>query len=281
MDPATRLLALQNPDGGWGYRGGNSWTEPTACALLALEDQPQAAGAAARARAWLQRLQRPDGGWAPHPAVEQSTWVTALVVLLGMDAARQGRAIQWLLERTGEDTTLLNRVRRLLLGIRSEYSQEPPAWPWFPGTAAWVPPTAMSVLALRKVHKQQPDSRLQQRIEQARQFLFTRMCQDGGWNHGSSRALGFQIGSYPETTGLALLALHGVEQARLARSLALAERYLQECRSQEGLSWLQLGLLAHGRRPAAPEGIPERNPLETALRMLAAKAAGGRNVFLE
>ena len=88
------------------------------------------------------------------------------------------------------------------------------------------------------------------RIQQGRSFLLARRCRDGGWNHGSTRALGYDSDSYPETTGMALLALHGVSAVPMDDALRVAERHLENCQSQEAASWLTLGLLARGRSPA-------------------------------
>lgn len=276
------LLKSQNPDGGWPYRpGGSSWVEPTAYALLALGDDPQAAAAARRARAWLAKLERPDGGWPPRPDVDQSTWVTALVLLLDAGRGELGpRALAWVMGQTGRESTLLHRVRMRLLGASSEYEAAPPAWPWYPGTAAWVVPTSLTMLALRKVQNRRPDPRVAARIEEGRRFLLVRRCADGGWNHGSSRALGVQSNSYPETTGLALLALDGVPPERLKSSLHTAERHLQNCRSGEGVAWLVMGLLAHGRSVLPGSVIRVATLVDAALLVLARRAAEGHNALL-
>jgi hypothetical protein len=113
-------------------------------------------------------------------------------------------------------------------------------------------------------------------------FLLSKMCEDGGWNHGSSRALGYEADSYPETTGLALLALHGVQSRKLVKAFAAAERHLRQCQSTEGLSWLLLGLLAHSRplMEGALASAPTRTVLDASLSILAQAAVKGRNVFL-
>lgn len=233
---------------------------------------------------WLRRTQRPEGGWAPHRWVDQSTWVTALVLLViaersgGGDA---GKALQWLLNQSGRESSFIHRLRQWLLGARSEDAQTYAGWPWYPGTAAWVTPTALTVLALEKVQRRGPAESVRERIEAGREFLLSRRCADGGWNHGSTRALGYRAGSYPETTGLALLALRGLPASRLGNSLALAEEGFRRCRSAEGLSWLRLGLLAHGR--AGLESPPQaacRTVVDAALWVLAEAAAQGNNVFL-
>ncbi len=280
----ARLLAAQNPDGGWGYQGGSSWTEPAAYALMALDGRPEAGPAIERARRWLAGNQRADGGFAPRPSVEESTWVTALAVLAGTvsgDAGRRG--VEWLVRERDEQSKFIYRLREWMNSERAAAMEErAPGWSWYPGTAAWVVPTSLSVLALQKVEHHYPDPQIRWRIEQGRRFLLAHTCEDGGWNHGSTRALGFQAVSYPETTGIALLALHGAEPARLARSVAKAEEHFRNCRSLEGLSWLQLGLMAQGRAtPATPVEIRARTLLDTALAILAGRAREGRNVFLE
>ena len=273
------LLAAQNADGGWPYRRGTSWTEPTALALLALEGRQEAAVQYARGVEWLAARQRPDGGWAPQPGVEQSTWVTSLVALLPparIGQARHARAIAWLLGQTGKETTFWYRLRQRLQGV--PINNPVSGWPWFPGTAAWVTPTSLAILALRKAARESQGDELQARIESGCAYLLAHRCSDGGWNHGSSRALGYESNSYPETTGIALLALEGVP--KLDGSLSTAERQLRDCRSAEGVSWLHMGLLAHGRKAAgvAPPCVV-RNIRDEALAALAERAEQGRNVF--
>jgi hypothetical protein len=106
------------------------------------------------------------------------------------------------------------------------------------------------------------------------------MCADGGWNHGSTRALGYEAASYPETTGLALLALRGADSPKLAAALAAAERHLHATRSSNARSWLRLGLMAHGR-PASSLGEepPWRGILDAALCLLAEQAVDGGGSF--
>ena len=267
------LQRLQNPDGGWGYRPGSSWTEPTAFALLALLTAEGSSESVRRGTAWLEKIQRPDGGWPPHASVDQSTWVTAAVFLFlsrsdGVNP--HTAALGWLLRQTGRESTFITRLRRRMLGERSDIEDGYNGWPWFPGAAAWVTPTALTILALQGVD--QPE--VKERIADGRRFLLSRMCKDGGWNHGSSRALGYESDSYPETTGVALAALAG--DSGLEKSLSRAEEHLRNCRSTQGSSWLILGLAAHGKSSTAVN-TTGRSTLDAALSLLASSALQGQN----
>lgn len=255
-------------------------------ALLAQAARGSAGESLAGGMLWLGRLQRPDGGWPPHPSVDQSTWVTALAVLTlagRPEWVGRGQAIQWLLRQSGRESGWIYRLRLRLLGFRPEELERHAGWPWFPGTAAWVTPTALTILALRKLQRLGPDETIRRRIESAREFLLGRMCQDGGWNHGSSKALGYEASAYPETTGQALLALDGSDSSRLGKSLAHAEEAYRRCRTAEGLSWLRLGLSAHGRTVPQDDKlklVPRRTVVDAALSILAEAGANGKNVFL-
>jgi hypothetical protein len=280
------MRSLQNPDGGWPYRkGGGSSTEPTVLALLAQSVDQGDPQSIERGMAWLRATQRQDGGWPPQPQVSQSTWVTALVALVSRDAlgvSRHARAIDWLMGQTGREASLVHKLRNELLGEGGGVIGKHEGWPFFPGAAAWVTPSAISILALEKARRYQMAGGIQQRIEIGQQFLMDRICQDGGWNYGRANVLGVEADSYPETTGQALLALRGLPPAKLEKPLAAAQAQARRCQSAEGLSWLQLGLQAHGITAAGPARVfPHRHVADTSLGILAQAALRGRNLFLE
>jgi hypothetical protein len=282
------LLRRQNPGGGWGYhpgQPGGSWTEPTCYALLALA----ACGAANSAdfglgMRWLAERQGSDGGCVPNPLVHESTWVTALALLVppslspGFD---RDRAALWLVRQTGRESGFVHRLRMRLLGVRVDESVTFDGWPWYPGAGAWVTPTALSILALEKREREKPDGSTRRRIVEGRDFLLARRCHDGGWNHGSTKALGYDSDSYPEMTGAALLALHGANSPSLAGAIELAERHLAGCQSNEAASWLTLALLAHRRSPRAVEVAARGGNIELALALLARAAQTGPNLFVD
>jgi hypothetical protein len=279
-----RLVSKQNRDGGWPYVRGRSWTEPTAYAVLALLSADKMEPAR-RGLEWMRSTQRPDGGWAPQTAVDESTWVTALVSLLPPDqlgSAAHGRGIEWILRTTGKESTLLYRVRERLLGNHSNESQFP-GWPWVPGAAAWVGPTSVAILALEKENRRQSSPALLKRIDDGKRFLLNRMCLEGGWNHGSVRALGYEAHPYPETTGMGLAAMRGVTSPKVDRALGIAKSFLADCHSADALNWLRLGLMAHGQLPAGycpPAAVAYRTLPETSLELLVNAMEQGRDPIL-
>ena len=153
---------------------------------------------------------------------------------------------------------------------------------WYPGTAAWLYPTAFTVLAFFQAEKVTDDSSFAELAQKGQEYILSRRCQDGGGNHGGTPYGNEQPVSYPEMTGIALLALHGVSQKELLRSLQRAQNFLSEPASGEGLCWLELGLAAHGIKvQPASRTFAYRNPREIALRLLALSANEGRNLLIE
>jgi hypothetical protein len=286
------LEQFQNADGGWPYGvAGPSWTEPTAFALLAqVARGEESSPSVQRGLSWLQTVQSADGGWRPEPSVEQSTWVGALVALLPgtlLPENRRRANLKWLLQQTGQESTRLYRIRQWMIGHSGPTRNMGDGWPWYPGAAAWVTPTALTILALGK-HRAWiaktgvPDALLDRRIEEGQRFLLAHACASGGWNHGGAQALGYQANPYPETTGLALLALRDSNSPVKDAGIRVAERFLPECRSAEGIAWLSLGLGANGRSPRTrvPVEAEPRTIIDLALLALVDRAQAGIDSFV-
>jgi hypothetical protein len=273
----TDWKTRQNNDGGWAYdysvrqaRGGCSWTEPTVYVLLAQAAAERDGASFAGGVRFLSSIARSDGGFSPQPGVEESTWVTALVALLpeeALGAQQRHRAITWLKGVTGQESGWRYRFQQWRNGDPQEY---PEGWPWFPGAAAWVTPTSMGILAFeRALRRGGADSGLEDRVQSGKKFLLGRMCADGGWNHGSNRALGRDGDSYPETTGIALVALNGVGGPQIEKAKAAARRHLTTCRTAEGIAWLRMGLAAHGEKAESAVEPVCRTNMDTALMAMA------------
>ena len=78
----SRLAALANPDGGWGYHAGKaSHPEPTCLALLAFSTaREQFAQQIASGTASLERSHQPDGSYRLPEGRPEAGWTTAVAL---------------------------------------------------------------------------------------------------------------------------------------------------------------------------------------------------------
>jgi hypothetical protein len=250
------LLSLRGDGPGWGNRpGGSPYVEPTALAALALAGSGSQSGmhksrAAVHAAAdWLARVQQRDGALGIAPDLPQPRWTTALGVLAwsaddqSLDA--RNRAVEWLLSRQGTTWTP---------DVAEPFGHDPriPGWPWVEGTHSWLEPTAMAVLALRRTGEAQ-----HYRTLDGLRLIRDRAIRTGGWNYGNSTVFGADLRPQPAPTGLALLALAGIDDADggiVERSCRYLETILPTTRAPQSLCFGILALAAWGRRPVGADG---------------------------
>jgi squalene cyclase len=280
------LLSARNADGGWPFRQGASWTEPTALALLALQSANDSGDARSRAASWLAKRQSADGGWTPCFSVPTSTWVTSLALLALAQEPPYSKCssggLRWLSSHIYPDLPVIQSLLQRSFGFSP--SQAPGSSPWFPGTAGWVIPTSLSILALSAWSRQTALANVHETVSRAQNYLLSRRCSDGGWNHGGSPQRSENSVSYAETTGLALLALanYSSPSAHLTPALRLAQEFLRQPDSPEGHAWLVMGLAAHGQKIAAPPFAQRlRTNRDLALQLIAFHALRGHNPFLQ
>ena len=268
----ARLAALrstQNSDGGWGYFAGkSSWLEPTAYAALALAGEP----AADRAWKLLSSWQLPDGSWKPAAGVQVSSWGTSLCATIAMARNEWGQplenGVKWLVESSGAESNWLNVVAARLRMVKQERDVSLKSWPWKPGNSGWVEPTVHALVALKQASAKIPSGELRSRVQMGEAQLMNVRSRDGGWNYGSPAALGVDLPSYPETTGLALVALQGRDD--LGKAFDLARRQMGETPSPMARAWLTIAMRLHGVKPEELSGDPQRDLMITGIEALAA-----------
>ena len=129
--------------------------------------------------------------------------------------------------------------------IRQDNSLQ--AWPWVDGTASWVEPTAWCLLLLKKLRSQSPSLEAAERIRVGEQFLFDRVCHDGGWNYGNKEVYGTKLWPYVPTTAVALLAMQDHRNhSVVTRSLEQLQKDVASERSVVAIALTIICLRAYG-----------------------------------
>jgi len=271
------LRATQNADGGWGFfPGKQSWLEPTAYALIALHRDPASRTNFERGWNLMRSWQLPDGSWKPCAAVQEPHWTTALCVTLhglrGVHDQPFQRGLGWLLTTSGTENGLRFRFAHFLRPSVVELDPSFKAWPWRPGNASWIEPTAHALVALKKARSAGTNPRIEERIRLGEKMILDRRCGDGGWNYGNRKVLGTDLPSYPETTALALLGLAGNRALNLRAPLEVALRYWRETRSPLAKALLSVSLRSHSIAvtPADLTILGEKDTLINALEIIGA-----------
>jgi hypothetical protein len=278
------LLRTQNADGGWGYfPGKSSWLEPTAYAMLALHGDAGSPEALQRAWRLIEKWQLPDGSWCAGSQVQDGTWVTALAVTLCSVEGKAGpmlsNGVNRLLETEGAERSTLFQLMTFLGVARVEADTSHAAWPWRPGNASWVEPTAHTIVALKKAQVRLQARRVRDRVLEGEKMVLVRRCADGGWNHGSSRTYQVDAPSYPESTALALLALQG-RRSEVGSALEMAREFLKTTKSPLANAWLTIALQIWGETLPPPD---DSKPIGTDIMLTALEAlahpAGNHGLF--
>ncbi|MCZ7572264.1 MAG: terpene cyclase/mutase family protein [Ardenticatenaceae bacterium] len=289
--PTERARAFlrrgQSPDGGWGYRAGApSMSEPTALALLALRDTGDPA---ARAGAFLVAAQHPDGGWGVSPEDGLSQWHTSWATI-ALAYATPGHpalpaALDWL--RASAGFTETDPARRREFERLFDIDLALRGWPYGPGQAAWVEPTALALLALGAAGEGGEAARI---VEGVR-YLRDRRCAAGGWNVGNPAMFDKPLEPRAYQTALVLLALRPAleaEEADIRDGIAALRRQMAAEQGAMTLAWGLLALRVWDQAGTAgadallaqqrPDGSWEGNPFVTAAALLALEAGwpGGR-----
>lgn len=175
----------------------------------------------------------PEGGW-------QTAWAVLALARAGAPPDELVPSVEWLLNvptlRFTEDE--LQRDIKRTLGIDPALR----GWPWMPGQASWVEPTAITMLALagEPFAAQAGD-----RLKEAVRYLEDRRCDTGGWNVGNPIMLGAPLPPRVHPTAWTLLAFSAVApQAILPQDVAALK---DEMRRDGSTSGLALGLLVLSR----------------------------------
>jgi hypothetical protein len=273
------LIQSQNSDGGWGYRvRGMSYVEPTAAVMLALRGLVDSS--TKRARDFLLSLQHGDGGWGIAEIDLESGWMTAwaLLALADYREARDpvNRGAQWLVST--ENLRIIDPWLRAQTQKAFQIDSTLRGWPWQPGDAAWVHPTALAILALSSIGRR----------EDAREgvgYLFDRAVSTGGWNIGNPWMIDKPIPPTIQDTAIALRAIRVMDaddQFQVPSAILFLRDAMSRAKTASELAWGTYALrdrgvetkdsLARLNSLQGADGSWNGNPFSTAIAVLAQRS---------
>jgi len=256
----SRFAALQRPDGGFGATEGiASDSESTAYAVLAARDS------APRAVEWLLGQGLPSGAFALSGSAKNESWATAPALLALANGTGEPREVlqrgaAWLCAARGRELGWIARFLQLMTPKAQRVDQDASlvGWSWHRSAQSWVEPTALAILALKKLRTRTATPQAEERIREGEALIVDRMCPGGGWNYGNKRVLDFQLEPFADVTGFALLALDLGQRDAISQSLARLDALLEHERSGLALSLAVLAFQRHGFRHERWRGELER-----------------------
>jgi uncharacterized protein (DUF362 family) len=251
----TRLAALANPDGGWGYHAGKaSHPEPTCLALLALSTarepfaQPIANGTAS-----LERNHQPDGGYRLPEGRPEAGWTTAVALFTKLATGNPPESMKPTVERILSVQSRVMEKDPETADMENDIDLSLVGWPWAAANFGWVEPTAWSVLALRAAGLEQ-----HARVQQGLKLLLDRAFDSGGANYGNRVVLGTATEPIPGPSAILLLAVQGaVDHPRVDAAVGYLRVHAAKATDLEHLAWAKIALSAHDSDTATRDLFPE------------------------
>ncbi|MCI0700064.1 MAG: hypothetical protein L0241_03140, partial [Planctomycetia bacterium] len=283
----TRLAALANPDGGWGYSAGSiTHPEPTSLALLALAtDRDTFATQLAAGLAALELHRQSDGGYRLAGSRPEAGWPSAIALFARLALGAPVDSVKPTLERL-----LSAESRSITKGpetsdMENDIDLSLVGWPWAAANFGWVEPTSWACLALRAAGLGNHP-----RVQQGLKLLLDRAFDSGGANYGNRVVLGTSTEPIPGPTAILLLAVQGaLDHPRVDAAVGYLRVHAAKATDLEHLAWARIALGVHDSDSATRELLPEldrkildsaNDPATTTHRLaLAALAVAESNPF--
>jgi hypothetical protein len=268
--PLQELRRRELPGGGWSFSGSAQVSVETTClaTFSVLAERPFSAPHVVRP---LLHAQLSDGSWPSLVGDEKPSWTTALVICVLNSAndasgARE-RGQSWLLKTRGREGDWLWRWKFKLADRTVRFDPDRYGWPWLPGSASWVIPTAFSIIAIKQFTACSRSEISERRIGLGVDMLLDRVCLGGGWNSGNSNVYGVPLRAHVEATAVALLALQDEERTPVIQaSLGWLKQRSSSIESVESLAWCILSLFVY------------QEPVEHLKAKLATRVGDGRGI---
>jgi hypothetical protein len=243
------LRRRELPGGGWSSFGLPQMSLEATClaTFSVLAERPLASPQVVRP---LLRAQLSNGSWPSFIGDGESSWTTALAICALNSAndssgARE-RGQSWLLMAKGREGSWFWRWKFKLADRAVRFNPDLYGWPWLPGSASWVIPTAFSVIAIKQFTACNRTEATERRIRLGVDMLLDRVCVGGGWNSGNSVVYGVALPAHVEATAIALLALQDEKRApAIEASLGWLKKRSASIDSVESLAWCILSLFVY------------------------------------
>ena len=245
----TLLVRRRLEAGGWPFfRSEQASIEATCVAILSLGATPDDGGVSKSQ--FLTECQLSDGSWPSFLGDAEGTWTTSLalstLISLNEVSNARDRGLDWLLRERGKESHWFWRWKFKIADREVRFNPDKYGWPWIPGAASWVIPTAFSLVAIKQQTVCTRFERSERRIRLGVDMLLDRVCIGGGWNSGNSVVYGVPLRAHVEATSIALLALQDEKRVpAIEASLGWLKQRSASIESVESLAWCILSLFVY------------------------------------